>query len=191
MTKRLVEPEMAHRLLAGGPVVLLASRYRDKVNVMAASWFTPVSMRPPLIAIAIQKDTLTHEFVERSGEFTLNVPSLRLMKEVRAAGIISGKDVDDKLSELGFEPVASEALDTPILIGCLGYVECAVVEVYETGEEHSLFIAEVVAAHADDEVFFETWLLPEEEAKPLHHLGGNTYALLEKSLSVIPRPEEA
>ena len=190
MAVKPMELSMAHRLLAGGPVALVATRYRDHINVMAASWFTPISMEPPMVALAVHKGTLTHDYIERSGEFTISLPNLALMEKVRDAGMKSGRDVPDKFAELGLEPVAGEALDTPVVAGCLAYLECSVVEAYDAGEDHTVFFAEVVAASAEQEAFRETWLLEEEEAKPLHHLGGHKYALLEKLLDAAAREEE-
>jgi flavin reductase (DIM6/NTAB) family NADH-FMN oxidoreductase RutF len=191
MARRVVDKEIAHRLLAGGPVVLVATRYGERANVMAASWITPISMSPPLLAVSVHKGSLTHEYIERSGEFTVNVPGRALLHRVRDSGMISGNDVAEKLRQVGLEPLAAESLDTPILRGCLGYLECSVQEAYDAGEDHTLFVAEVVAAQAEDEAFDETWLLPEEEeAKPLHHLGGNTYAVLDKLILAAPQPDE-
>jgi flavin reductase (DIM6/NTAB) family NADH-FMN oxidoreductase RutF len=143
-----------------------------------------------MVALAVHKGTLTHDYIERSGEFTISLPNLALMEKVRDAGMKSGRDVRDKFAELGLEPVAGEALDTPVVAGCLAYLECSVVEAYDAGEDHTVFFAEVVAASAEQEAFRETWLLEEEEAKPLHHLGGHKYALLEKLLDAAAREEE-
>ncbi|MGQ9553073.1 MAG: flavin reductase family protein [Anaerolineae bacterium] len=190
MAKRIVEKEIAHRLLGGAPVVLIGSRYRQRINVMAASWITPVSMNPPMLVVSIHKGSLTHDFIERSGEFSVNIPGLPLLERVRDSGLISGRDVDDKFHETGLEPLAGEALDAPLVQGCLGHLECTVLDAYDAGEEHTLFMAEVVAAQADEEAFTETWLLTEDEAKPLHHLGGHVYALLDKPISAEPRSVE-
>ena len=187
MDKRIVELQFAHRLLGGNAVALVATRYRDRVNVMPASWITPISMKPPMLAIAVSKNCLTHDYIERSGEFTLSLPGIGLLEKVHAAGMISGYDCDDKLEEVGLRPVVGEALDTPVIEGCLGYLECTVEEAYEAGEEHTLFVATVVAAYAEREAFDDTWLLTEEEAKPLRHLGGHLYSVLSQRISAEPK----
>ena len=189
MAKRVVDIEVAHRLLGGAPVALIATRYKRRINVMAASWVTPISMNPPMVAIAVHKECLTHDFIERSGEFSINIPNIALLERLRDAGMVSGYDVGDKFEEVGLHAIAGEALDAPLVEGCLGYLECAVVEAYEAGEEHTVFFAEVVAAQVEEEAFEGTWLLLEEEAKPLHHLGGHTYALLDKRISAEVRVE--
>lgn len=183
--------EMAHRLLGGGPVTLLATRYRQRINVMALSWVTPISMNPPMLAVSVDQASLSHDFIERTGEFSLSIPGRALMERVRDAGLISGHDVEDKFDEVGLGAISGEAMSTPLVEGCLGHLECSVIEAYSAGEDHTLFVAEVVAAQAEEEAFDETWLLGEEEAKPLHHLGGHLYAQLQEPISAEPRPEEA
>ena len=190
MATKAVDKSIAHRLLQGGPVVLVVSRYRDRVNVMAASWVTPISMDPSMIAVSVSKDSLTHDFVERSGEFSLSIPTRSLMEKVRDSGLVSGHDVDNKAGMLGLRLAAGQAMDTPVVADCLGYLECSVVEAYEAGEDHTVFFADVIAATADAEAFGETWLLAEDEAKPLHHLGGHVYAVLDAAISAEPQAEE-
>ncbi len=183
MAKRIVDLEIAHRLLGGGPVTLIVTRYRGRANVMAASWLTPISMSPPLVAIAVHRDCLTHDFLDRTGEFTVNVPGRDLMERVRDAGMLSGHDVDDKFEEIGLEMEAAEAISVPVVVGCLASLECSVLDAYEAGDDHTLFVAEVVAAQAEEEAFDDTWLLADPETKPLHHLGGHAYAVLDQLIS--------
>src|SRR6266550_1071390 len=49
--KREISIEHAYRLIACGPVTLVTSFYRGDMNVMTASWLTPVSYRPVLIGL--------------------------------------------------------------------------------------------------------------------------------------------
>jgi flavin reductase (DIM6/NTAB) family NADH-FMN oxidoreductase RutF len=63
-------------------------------------------------------------------------------------------------------------------------LECAVTDTIRTGN-HTLFLAEIVAASADELAFDkEHWTLADESVKPLHHLGGSVYATLEQAISV-------
>lgn len=190
MAKKAVDKSVVHRLLQGGPVVLVVSRYKDRVNVMAASWFTPICMSPPMIALSVSQGSLTHDYIERSGEFCLSVPSRAQLEKVRDAGLLSGHDVDDKVACLGLRLTAGEAVDTPYITDCLANLECAVVEAYDAGDDHTVYFANVVAAVAEPEAFADTWLLTEDEAKPLHHLGGHVYAVLAGCINAEPRGEE-
>ncbi len=189
MVMRAIELEAAHRLLGGGPVTLLTTRYRDRSNVMTLSWVTPISLKPPMVAVAVQRGCLSHEFIERTGQFSLSIPGPALLRQVRDAGLLTGKEVDSKWQEAGLRAISGDALSLPLVDQCLGHLECAVEEAYEAGSEHTLFVAEVVGAQADDSAFGETWLLNDANARPLHHLGGHQYSVLSTVISAAPRPE--
>lgn len=180
----------AYRLLQPGTVALVTTRYLDKVNVMPASWVAPVSYHPPLIGVAVAPDNLTHDLIRRSEVFALNIPGRPLAEQVDRAGCISGRDVDDKLAELGLTEAEADEIDVPLIEECLAHVECGVVQSISLGD-HVWFVGQVLAAQADDKAFDETWLVGEdEETRPLLHLGGPVYALPETRIE-IPRLEEA
>ncbi|NLT42697.1 MAG: flavin reductase family protein [Anaerolineae bacterium] len=170
--------------------MLLTTRYRDRSNVMALSWVTPVSLRPPMVAVSVQRGCLSHDYIERSGQFSLSVPGPSQIRQVRDAGLLSGKDVDSKFAEVGLKAIGGDALAVPLVAECLAYLECAVTEAYEVGEDHTLFVAEVVGAQADDGAFGESWLLPAAGRRPLHHLGGHLYSVLSGVTSAAPEEEE-
>jgi len=170
----------AIRLINPGPVVLVTARYKDAVNVMAAAWTTPISHAPPLVGVSISPRRFTHELIKRSGEFVLNVPGRNLLEQVELCGSLSGRDVD-KFKEARLTPVDAKEVRAPLIEECLGHLECAVVEALDLGD-HTLFVGQVVAAWAEKEAFDDTWLLEDEEAKPLHHLGGAYFGVLEERL---------
>jgi len=170
----------AIRLINPGPVVLVTARYKDAVNVMAAAWTTPISHAPPLVGVSISPRRFTHDLIKRSGEFVLNVPGRNLLEQVELCGSLSGRDVD-KFKEARLTPVDAKEVRAPLIEECLGHLECAVVEALDLGD-HTLFVGQVVAAWAEKEAFDDTWLLEDEEAKPLHHLGGAYFGVLEERL---------
>lgn len=190
MVMRSLELNLAHRVLGGGPVTLLTTRYRDRSNVMALGWVTPVSLKPPMVVVAVQRGCLSHDYLERSGQFSLSLPGPAMVRQVRDAGLLSGRKVDSKFAETGLKAIGGDALAVPLVAGCLAYLECAVSEAYEVGEEHTLFVAEVVGAQADDAAFGETWLLTQGAERPLHHLGGHLYSVLAGAFSAAPPSEQ-
>lgn len=173
----------AMRLLGPGPVVLVTAKYRDRINVMPAAWVVPLSAQPPLVGVAIHPARFTHDLVRRSEQFALNVPGRSLAEAVGKLGSVSGHDVDDKFALAGLTPAEPQEIDAPLIEECLAWLECAVVDAFEVGD-HTLFVGEVLAARAEQDAFDETWLLTDEEVKPLHHLGGDFYAVLDKPFKV-------
>jgi flavin reductase (DIM6/NTAB) family NADH-FMN oxidoreductase RutF len=174
--KRPIPEWRAFRLLQPGPVALVTARYRDKDNLLPVAWAAPVSYDPPRLGIAIAPTHLTYDLIRRSEVFALNFPGRPLAEQVNRAGVLSGRDVDDKLSEVGLTPAEADEIDVPLIEECVAHIECGLVGAFDLGD-HVWLVGEVVAATADDEAFDETWLISEDEAKnPLWYLGGSRYA---------------
>jgi flavin reductase (DIM6/NTAB) family NADH-FMN oxidoreductase RutF len=166
----------ARRLLAGAPVVLVTTRWHGVANVMPVAWNMPLSHDPPLVGIAVHPSRHTYDMLRLSEEFALNVPSRRLMNHVQYLGTVSGRDVQ-KIEMAKLPTFKAQRVNAPLLEDCLAYIECSVQEVLHLGDHH-LFVGKVLAAQAEGEAFEEAWLLEDDDYKPLHHLGGELYAIL-------------
>jgi flavin reductase (DIM6/NTAB) family NADH-FMN oxidoreductase RutF len=175
--KEQIDVSKAHRLLNAGPIVLITTQAKGRFNIHAAPWAMPLSLRPPLVGVAIPPPRLSHDLIKRSGEFVLNVPSADLAKQVKQIAAVSGHDVD-KLLATGLHVVEPRVVGVPLLQECIGHLECGLVDAYEIGD-HTLFVGEVLALWVERGVFDEVWRLEERELKPLHFLGGAHYAVLE------------
>lgn len=162
-----------NRLFAPQLVGLVSSMDKNgKPNVATLAWITSVSGEPPLISIALGRSRYTHECISGSMEFVVNLPTMDLLKEVKLAGSLSGRDVD-KFEKCGLTPVESLVLRTPGIKECAAHLECKVIDMEEAGD-HTLFIGKVVAAScAQDAVKGE--VLDISRIKPVLHLGGNFF----------------
>jgi len=183
MLKKKVPVAAAYRLLTPGWVVLVASEKEGRYNVMTASWQMPVSINPPLVAVAVVKKHLTAEYILAGKSFTLNVPGRELLPKVHYCGSVSGRGVD-KFATAGLTPVQGDQVAAPLVAECLAGVECRLWKVYDGGD-HYLFVGEIVAAVAATDYFENHWLLGGDELnRPVNHLGGPLYAVPSKVLRV-------
>ncbi|MBI4320296.1 MAG: flavin reductase family protein [Chloroflexi bacterium] len=169
------------RMLNPGPVVLVTSTLKGQPNIMTAAWSMALSFNPTMVGVSIAPRRLTHEFIQKSEEFVLNVPTLRIMKQVHYCGSVSGRNVD-KFKESGLIPITPREVRAPLVEQCLAHIECALVNAITIGD-HTLFVGQVLSVQVEKDTFDNAWLLKEEEAKPLHNLGGRLYAVLDKPLS--------
>jgi len=178
----------ARRLLGGGPVVLVTTRWRAASNVMPAAFVTPLSFDPPLVGLAVHPSRHTHDMIKYSEEFALNIPSRELLHHCQYVGSVSGREAD-KFELTKLPTLRARRVEAPLLEGCLGYIECGVADAYTVGD-HTLFVGRVVAAQVEKDAFGETWLLEDDDLKPLHYLGLNFYALLSGRLEArVPSAE--
>ena len=179
MVRRRMEEVDARRLLGGAPVAIVTTSWRNVANAMPLAWAMPVSVDPPLIAIAVHPGRHSHDMITFGEEFALNFPSKVILNHTQWLGMVSGLQ-GDKIEGSRLPYFRAKIIDAPLLEGCVGWIECAVHDSYTTGD-HKLFIGRVMAAQADTDAFdFETglWSLADDEYKPLSYLGGRTYSVL-------------
>ena len=169
-----VELPKSYRLLNHGPVALVGSAAGGRDNVMPAAWVMPLDFDPPLVAAVLATGTFTRELVEASGELTLSIPPASMLDAVYEAGQVDGRD-GDKWTRLGFSRLPASRVAAPLVEGCLGWLECRVVERSLAGK-HDLFVCETVAAWADDAVFRGgEWRFDDPERRSIHHVAGGRF----------------
>ncbi|MGC8982502.1 MAG: flavin reductase family protein [Desulfurococcaceae archaeon] len=171
-----VEPSDYH-VLHPRPVYLIVSRSREgRLNVMSASWVSPVSDEPFLVALSIWTGSLTYQYIKETGEFTINIPGEEHVDVVYKAGSLSGREVD-KLSLLGLKTVNSARIGTPGLAGMLGFLECKVAKEVAVSDDTSLIIAEVLAIHVKEDAYSKFGWNITKGGRVLMHLGGRGFTV--------------
>ena len=131
-----------YRVLHPRPAYLIVTRKPNGgLNVMAASWVTPVSEEPFNVALSIDREAYTCELLEASGEATINVVGEEMASIVWRAGSTSGREVD-KWNLLDLEPLEPKIIGTPGVRGAYAVLECVLKNKIDVGECR-LFIMEV------------------------------------------------
>ena len=151
-------------LLGNGQVTLVTSSdTQKKVNgIMTASWITPTSHFPLLFSLSVGNGKeeagndnfrASCELIEATNEFGLNIPSSELIETVGKIGTIHSNKVD-KYTETGLTPMESNKIKAHLINECFLNIECKVIDQYVTGD-HTVFIAEPVVVHLDEDVFVD------------------------------------
>lgn len=178
MSKKLLKPSTA---LTPVPAVMVSCcNSAGENNIITLAWVGTLCSEPPLIGIGIRKSRFSYEMVKETGEFVVNLPSEGLAWATDFCGINSGRNVD-KFGELELTAVPGEKVKAPLIGECPVNIECKVKQVLELGS-HDLFIGEVVAVHADDEVLDENGSLCIEQAKLISYAGGKYWGLKDNPL---------
>lgn len=132
--------KQALRLLNYGLYVVTAAA-GDDVASGSVNWLSQASFEPPLVMVAIKKDSGLHGIVERSRGFAVNVLAAR-QKEVASAFFrptaIEGRKINGYAFEAGPETSAPLLLDLP------AWFEARVTDVIKRGD-HTVFVAEVIS----------------------------------------------
>lgn len=132
------------------PVVLVTCGNAEKPNVITIGWIGVVCSVPPQIGIGIRPERYSYSLIKKYREFVVNTPTVNLLEQVDICGRISGRHKDKfSLAKLTLTP--SIKVKVPSIKECPINVECKVKKTLNLGS-HSLFVGEVVAIRADDEI---------------------------------------
>jgi flavin reductase (DIM6/NTAB) family NADH-FMN oxidoreductase RutF len=134
------------------PVVLVTCGV-EKPNVITLAWVGTVCSDPPMVAIAVRPARHSHQLIEETGEFVVNIPGQDLLEVTDHCGQVSGRDVD-KFTEFGLTPEPAAEVKVPLIAECHVNIECRVAQKLELGA-HDLFLGEVVAVHVEEGVLDE------------------------------------
>jgi flavin reductase (DIM6/NTAB) family NADH-FMN oxidoreductase RutF len=174
-----VKLSKAYRLLNHGPTILVSASHNGKQNIMAAAWNMPLDFDPPKITVVIDKSAYTRELIEASGTFAINVPRVAQIDIVRKVGTTSGRDLvdTDKFALYGLETFPATEIDAPLLKDCVAWLECKLIPEPHNQNTNDLFIAEVVAAQADERVFSDgRWHFEgHDDLRTIHHVAGGAF----------------
>lgn len=150
------------------PSLVVTRGRNDRLNFLTATWFTPAGAEPARMVIAIQKRTLTYQYMLERGEFVMSAPTDKMMEVVVFGGYVSGHDVD-KWQAAGLTAVQPSKISVPLIGEAIGNVEYKVVNQIPFGDDMDLFVGEVLATHMRKGVMEGE--LFREDADPLLYLG--------------------
>lgn len=162
--------------MTGGPLTIVTASYRGRHNATPVAYSMVLSMRPPLLGLAIHPSRFIFDMVRKTDEFAINIPTRALLHHAQYLGSLSGQEFD-KLELTKLPHFRARRVNTVLLEGCVGWIECALEDTVDMGD-HFLVVGRVVAVQADDDAFSDHWLLTDDDLKPLHYLGANYYSML-------------
>ena len=122
---------------------IVSSIKGNKLNGQIANTVFQVTAEPPTIAVSINKQNLTHQFIQESKVFTVSILSKDTpMKFIGGFGFKSGRELD-KFKNVNYKVGVTGA---PIILeNIMGYLETEVIDSLNVGT-HTIFIGKVVNA---------------------------------------------
>jgi len=131
------------------PVVLITSKNKeDKINVFTVAWIGTACTKPPMITVSIRPERLSYEYIKEGGNFVVNLPNSKMVRQVDYCGVRSGRQID-KIKEMKFTMENSKDISSPLISDCPISLECVVKSITPLGT-HDLFLAEIVNTHVDN-----------------------------------------
>lgn len=156
------------------PVVMVSVKGKDgKLNIFTVAWAGTVCSDPAMVSISVRPQRFSHQMLLDTKEFVINLTTKELAFATDYCGVRSGREVD-KFKELNLTPIFGTVVGAPMIEESPVNIECRVKKVISLGT-HDMFLAEVVAVHADDQYLDENKKFHLEKAEPLVYSHGSYY----------------
>ncbi len=161
------------------PAVLITAADKDgRANIFTVAWTGTVCSDPPMVSISVRPERYSHHMIEETQEFVINLTTRDLVYATDYCGVKSGRDVD-KIKEMDLHLISGEKVKAPLLAESPVNLECRVKQTLRLGT-HDMYLAEVVAVHADEKYMDEKGRFSLDLAQPIAYSHGGYYLLGEK-----------
>ncbi len=156
------------------PVVMASMADRDgKPNIITLAWVGTICSTPPMVSVSVRPERYSYPILKETGEFVINLTTKDLVFATDYCGVKSGRDVD-KFKEMHLTAVAADKIKAPMIGESPVNLECRVTQVIPLGS-HDMFLAEVVAVHADERYMDEKHRFHLEKAEPVVYSHGTYF----------------
>ncbi len=161
------------RFLEPGPIVLVSSAWKGRMNIMTMGWHMVMEFEPSRVGCFITDGNHSYEMIRRSKECVINIPTLDLVEKVVGIGNSTGAEID-KFATFGLTPQRARAVDAPLIKECYANFECRLAD-SRMISRYGLFVWEVVKAHVAKSP---------KNPRTLHYRGQGQFMVAGRSISL-------
>lgn len=181
-------------IVAPRPIGWVTTRSaKGAINLAPYSFFNAFADRPPLIAFSSQgyKDSVA--FIEETGEFVWNMPTLALKDAMNATAAELPRG-ESEPEFAGLEMAPCRLVAPPRVANSPAALECKLVEVKRLADRHGtaldfwLTIGEVVGVHLD-ETYVRDGVLDMAAMAPLARCGYKDYVAADRPFAMDRPPK--
>ncbi|ADY57315.1 flavin reductase domain protein FMN-binding protein [Syntrophobotulus glycolicus DSM 8271] len=144
----MTDSKIFRRLTYG--LYVISSLKEGRINAQIANTVFQITSAPLIVAISINKENLTHEYIQNSKVFAVNIlPVSTPLEMIGHFGFKSGRNLD-KFGEVAFKPGQT---GSPLLTSnSIGYLEAEVIQSTELST-HTVFYGQVMntEVYSDEE----------------------------------------
>lgn len=162
-------------LLSPVPAVMVSCGDGEEKNIITIGWTGIINSDPPMTYISVRKSRYSHHIIKKTGEFVINLTTEKLAFAADYCGVKSGREVD-KFKEMKLSPESADIVKCPMIAQSPVNLECRVIEV-KSYPTHDMFIAEIVAMHADDGIVNEKGKIDMSAAGLIAYVHGEYFGL--------------
>ncbi|MBR6033449.1 MAG: flavin reductase family protein [Clostridia bacterium] len=160
------------------PAVMISCGDMKKSNIITVAWTGIINTDPALVSVSIRKERYSYNIIKETKEFVINLTNKDLVKQTDWCGVKTGAKVD-KFKETKLTKEKAEHVKCPMIKESPVSVECEVIEQKDLGS-HTMFIAKVLAIHADEKFFDEKGAFDIQKCHLIAYANGGYYELGKK-----------
>ena len=163
------------RILKKIGLLLVSTNKEGASNVMTIGWgLFGILWDMDFVMVAVRPSRHTFNFIEDTGEFTINVPTLDMADVLEYCGTVSGRD-EDKFKQMSLKLIKGTSVSAPIIKQCCLHFECQVVyktrlirenipkeiilDRYPKGDIHTIYFGKILNVLADKDISSKIELL--------------------------------
>jgi flavin reductase (DIM6/NTAB) family NADH-FMN oxidoreductase RutF len=105
-------------------------------------------MDPGSVSLGMNKTHYTNAGIKANGTFSVNIPSVKLVKETDYCGLVSGKTEDKAVC---FKTFFGKLKTAPMIEECAVNMECELIKTVDF-PNHDIFMGKVAATYCDESV---------------------------------------
>ena len=166
----------AGNMLYPVPAVMVScGRPSEKPNIITVAWTGTVCSSPAMVSVSIRPERYSYDIIKETGEFVINLTTSSLAYATDYCGVKSGRDTD-KIKDMKLRLLPGEKVGAPLIEQSPVNIECKVMQTLRLGT-HDMYLAQVVAVHADEAYMDEKGRFSLDKADPIAYSHGSYYTL--------------
>ena len=163
------------------PAVMVTCKAKEngsKTNIITLAWAGTVCSDPVMLSVSIRPERYSHDIIEKSKEFVVNLVTEDLTFACDWCGVRSGKNFD-KFKEMKLTEYKSDFMETPAISESPVNIYCKVKDILRLGS-HDMFLAEVTGVTVDEAYMDESGRFDLSATKLMTYSHGEYFALGKK-----------
>ncbi len=121
-------------------VTIVTTKIGEETHGMTANAFCSLSLNPPLVLVCVDHSARTHEFIPATKAFAVNILA---EDQQQLSDYFAKRLAPDPAHELEGIPYRVGQSGSPLIEGCIGYIDCRLTDVYPGGD-HSIYVGAVI-----------------------------------------------
>jgi flavin reductase (DIM6/NTAB) family NADH-FMN oxidoreductase RutF len=178
MAKIKLEPKAGPSPILGFyPTIMIGVNVDGNPDFTTVAWTGVAASVPPSLTIALQHHRYSLKGVRQNMVFSVNIPSVDLVKETDYCGLASGARVD-KAADCHFAVFYGKTKNAPFIEQCPINHACEVIQILNLGS-HELIVGKIVESYISEECLVDGWPDP-AKVKPFLFAGLGYYTIGER-----------